>query len=556
MSAGAEAVTTGLPVTRRVPGGTSRFSIALLVALVPAVPVLVLVASTMLPLASDDTWKHIRETLLLEYLNNSLRLMLMVACGTLALGVLPAWLITFYRFPGRRVLKWLLICPLAIPAYVMAYVYTGLLDVAGPVQEWLGMVLPAYVPRSFYSPLPAAAVVLSLSLFPYVYMFVRAGLSQQFAGMLEVARILGCGRIGTVLRVVLPLARPGIAAGLLLVLMETLADYGVAQHFGLTVLPTGIFRAWEGFGDLQAAVRLAALLLGLAAVLFILERLSRRQARYHQTAAHTVPRVCLRGVRAALVFAVCMIPAFLGFVLPGITLLGWALVSAAPAGMADALINSCLLALTAALLALGMALLLLPMPGRARPGMGRQAGLLMVRLGYAIPGTVVAISVLVPVLWLEHALDAAWTWVAGRSSSLLLAGGLAVLVYAYLVRFMAVAVQAVEAGLARVRPSLGEVGHCLGLSLSAVVWRIHLPLVQGSLLVALLMVFVEVLRELPATLLLRPFNFSTLAVRAYELAGDGRIAEAAWPALAIVCAALVPVLLLGSMLDRAEDVRS
>lgn len=511
----------------------------------------------MLPLADADTWQHIRETLLLEYLGNSLRLVLMVACGTLILGVLPAWLITFYRFPGRRVLKWLLICPLAIPAYVMAYVYTGLLDVAGPVQEWLGGILPAYTPRSLYSPLPAAAVVLSLSLFPYVYIFARVGFSQQSADMLEAARILGCGRTGTVFRVVLPLARPAIAAGLLLALMETLADYGVAQHFGLAVLPTGIFRAWEGFGDLQAAVRLAALLLGLAAVLFILERLSRRRARYHhQAAAHAVPGARLRGARAALVFGVCALPAFLGFVVPGITLFSWALVSAAPVGMADAFGHSCLLALVAALLALGLALLLLPMPGRAGLGMGRQAGLLMVRLGYAVPGTVVAISVLVPVLWLEHTLDAAWTWATGRTSSLLLAGGLVVLVYAYLVRFMAVAVQAVEAGLARVRPSLGEVGHSLGLSLSAVVWRIHLPLVRGSLLVALLMVFVEVLRELPATLLLRPFNFSTLAVRTYELAGEGRVAEAAWPASAIVCAALVPVLLLGSMLDRAEDARS
>lgn len=541
---------------RRVPGGTGRLNIAPLIALVPAVPVLVLLASAILPLADGDTWQHIRETLLLEYLGNSLRLVLMVACGTLILGVLPAWLITFYRFPGRRVLKWLLICPLAIPAYVMAYVYTGLLDVAGPVQEWLGMVLPAYAPRSFYSPLPAAAVVLSLSLFPYVYIFARVGFLQQSADMLEAARILGCGRIGTVFRVVLPLARPAIAAGLLLALMETLADYGVAQHFGLAVLPTGIFRAWEGFGDLQAAVRLAALLLGLAAVLFILERLSRRRARYHQAAAHAVPRVRLRGARAALVFGVCALPAFLGFVVPGITLFSWALVSTAPAGMADALVNSCLLALAAALLALGLALLLLPMPGRARPGIGRQAGLLMVRLGYAVPGTVVAISVLVPVLWLEHTLDAAWTWAGGRTSSLLLAGGLVVLVYAYLVRFMAVAVQAVEAGLARVRPSLGEAGHSLGLSLSAVVWRIHLPLVRGSLLVALLMVFVEVLRELPATLLLRPFNFSTLAVRTYELAGEGQVAEAAWPASAIMCAALVPVLLLGSMLDHAEDARS
>ena len=520
--------------------------------MVPALPVLVLAASALLPSAGEGVWAHIRGTLLAEYLGNSLRLVLAVACGTLALGVFPAWLITVYRFPGRDVLKWLLICPLAIPAYVMAYVYSGLLDAAGPVQEWLSLVLPAYTPRSLYTPLPATAAVLSLSLFPYVYLLARAGFVQQSSDMLETTRLLGYGRVGTLLRVVLPLARPAIAAGLLLALMEALADYGAAQHFGLPVLTTGIFRAWEGFGDTGAAVRLSGLLLGLAAVLFVLERLSRRQARYHQLGARPPPSVRLHGAWAAGALAVCALPALLGFGLPVVTLLGWALHSAVPTDLTAALANSFLLALAAALLALGLALLLLPMPGRTRSGAGLQAGLLLVRLGYAVPGTVVAISVLVPVLWLEHTLSAAWTWASGHSTPLLLAGSLAVLVYAYLVRFMAVAVQAVEAGLARVRPSLGEAGHSLGLSLPAVMWCIHLPLVRGSLLAALLMVFVEVLRELPATLLLRPFNFSTLAVRTYELANEGRIAEAAWPALAIVCVALVPVLLLGTMLDRAR----
>ncbi len=516
--------------------------------LVLVIPILALVVKAFLPTADYSIWLHIRSTLLTEYLLNTLQLALLVSCGTLTLGVLSAWLITRYRFPGRAALKWLLICPLTIPAYIMAYVYSGLLDAVGPVQQGLRQLLPGLPPLAWASPLQASAAVLSLALFPYVYLLARAGFAQQSGRMQEAACMLGCSRLAQLFRMALPLARPAVTAGLLLALMETIADYGTVQYFGLPTLTTGIFRAWQGFGDGFTAVRLAVLLLGIAALLFVLEGLARRQARYYQHDIGQQRSIQLHGVRAVAATLSCALPALLGFLLPCGTLLMWALTTTRPEAMIVTLGNSLLLAGSASVLALVLSLLLLPMPSRRPPGTGYRTGLMLVRLGYAVPGTVVAISILVTVLWLEQHLSQ----VTGHTFSLLLGGGLAILIYAYLVRFWALAAGAVESGLSGIAPALGEVAHSLGLGPYNAVRRVHLPLLRGSLLAALLMVFAEVLKELPATLLLRPFNFNTLAIHAHDLANEGRIAEASWPALAIVLSSVIPLLVLGSLIDHVQ----
>ena len=513
------------------------------------VPILALVVRAFLPTTEYSVWLHIRNTLLTEYLLNTLQLALLVSCGTLTLGVLSAWLITRYSFPGRTTLKWLLICPLTIPAYIMAYVYSGLLDAAGPVQQGLRQLLPGLSPLAWASPLQASAAVLSLALFPYVYLLARAGFAQQSGCMQEAACMLGCSRVAQLFRMALPLARPAVMAGLLLALMETIADYGTVQYFGLPTLTTGIFRAWQGFGDGSTAVRLAVLLLGIAALLFVLEGLERRKARYYQHGDTGQQRsIQLHGIQAVAAMLSCALPVLLGFLLPCGTLLVWALTTTRPEAMIVTLGNSLLLAGSTSVLALVLALLLLPMPSRRPPGTGYRTGLMLVRLGYAVPGTVVAISILVTVLWLEQRLSQA----TGHSFSLLLGGGLMILIYAYLVRFWALAAGAVESGLSGLAPALGEAAHSLGLGLYSVVRRIHLPLLRGSLLAALLMVFAEVLKELPATLLLRPFNFNTLAIHAHDLANEGRIAEASWPALAIVLTSVIPLLVLGSLIDHVQ----
>ena len=519
-----------------------RLSLAALL----ASPILVVAASVFVP-GNGGTWEHLRATVLGEYTVNSLWLMLGVACGTSLLGVLPAWLVTMYRFPASRLWAALLFFPLAIPAYVAAYVYGGLLDVAGPVQEFLRT---AIAPEARLPPvrsLGGAIVLHSLVLYPYVYLLCRTAFVQQSFCALEVANTLGCSRARTFWRVGLPLARPALAAGLALALMETLADYGAVQYLGVPVFTTGIFRTWYGLGDAHAAAQLAAVLLVFVTVLLALERYSRRRARYYHTSSRyrplSVPR--LRGWPGIAAAAFCLTPPLFGFALPCL-ILAWrataTLGERMPPGFIDALLNSLGLAAATALLALALALAL-------RSGQRRDPWLHLAAnaagLGYAVPGAVIAVGVLISALWLERRLGALWP-------EALLPGGLALLIFAYLVRFLALSLNAVEAGLAKIRPSLEEVGRSLRVTPLQVVCRVHLPIMRGSLLTALALVFVDVLKELPATLLLRPFDLSTLAVRAYELAGEERLAESAWPALSIVLISAPPIFLMSRLIAHAR----
>jgi iron(III) transport system permease protein len=527
------------------------------VALLLAVPALTIFSFIFQP--AGEVWRHLAATVLAEYVRNSFLLLLGVGFGTLLLGVSTAWLCTLCRFPGRRLFSWALLLPMAIPAYIIAYTYTGLLDFAGPVQTilrgWFGWGFGDY----WFPPvrsLGGAVVMLSLVLYPYVYLLARAAFLEQSMCVLEVSRTLGCGPWQAFFRVALPLARPAIIAGLTLALMEALADFGTVQYFGVNTFTTGIFRTWFGLGDSAAAAQLASLMMGFVLVLILLERWSRRRARYHHTSQRyrSLPGYVLRGWRALGAFIVCLLPLFFGFLLPTGQLAAWALRtwrSSIDAGFLLLLRNSLLLAIGTALLALLLALLL-GYGQRLRKGRVVGAAVRLAGMGYAVPGLVIAVGVIIPFAWLDNSLDA---WMRSHfdySTGLLLSGTLTAVVFAYLVRFLAVSLQTVEAALGKIRPSMDEAAHSLGSRPAAVLRRIHLPIMRGSLLTALLLVFVDVLKELPATLILRPFNFNTLAVRAFELASDELLAESSVAALAIVVVGLLPVILLSRSIRRAR----
>jgi len=529
--------------------------LAVVLAAVLALPVLVVMFNLTAP--SSDTWRHLASTVLPEYVRNSLLLMLGVAAGVTVGGVTTAWITTMCRFPGHRVFEWALLLPMAVPAYVMAYAYTDLLQFAGPVQsalrEWMGWKAGDYWFPDVRS-LGGAVLMLSLVLYPYVYLLARAAFLEQSDSMLEVARVSGYGPWGSFRRVALPLARPGIVAGVALALMETLADYGTVSYFGVQTFTTGIFRAWFSLGDHTAAAQLSAVLLGFVFLLLLIERLSRSRAGFHNASHRKRLRNVyrLRGWRAALALLFCVAPLVFGFLLPAGVMLHMALTSGDAQFGARYLMltrNTVTLAAVTALLAVLLALVVGYAARATRSPMTRIANRIA-GLGYAVPGAVIAVGVLIPVTRLDHLL-AGWIEAAtGSNPGLILTGGIAALVYAYLVRFFAVSLQAVDAGLAKITPSMNDAARSLGYGPSATLARVHAPLLWRSALSAGLLVFVDVMKELPATFVMRPFNFDTLAVQAYNLAADERLAEASTAALTIVLAGLLPLILLSRMILR------
>jgi len=517
----------------------------LAIAALISIPVLVVLSHIFVNTA--QVWAHLAATVLPRYLLNSLWLMLGVGSGAVLIGVGTAWLVTMCQFPGRRWFEWLLLLPLAAPAYVLAYAYTGLLDVGGPVQTWLRDQFNWQVGAYWFPDLrslPGAIALLVLVLYPYIYLLVRVAFLEQSVCTLEASRSLGLGPWQSFARVALPLARPAIAAGLALVLMETLSDFGTVQYFGVDTFTTGIYRTWFGLGERVAAAQLAAFLLLLILWLILLERWSRRQARYYQTSNRyrRAARYALSGGPALGAWLACSVPILLGFLIPGSLLLQMALASPSQ-GLWDYASHSLLLgAITAALailvaLSLGYSVRLNPTPGMRFTAR-------IAAMGYAVPGSVIAVGVLLPLGWLDNQID---TWsraVLGLSTGLLLSGTIAALVFAYLVRFLAVAFGSVEASLTKIKLSLDDTARSLGCSPITMLVRVHLPMLRGGLLSAAMLVFVDVIKELPATLIIRPFNFDTLAVRAYQLAADERLAAAAAPALAIVGVGMIPVVFL------------
>ena len=536
-------------------------ALTLLVAGVLLLPVIVVAASVFL--SSGDIWQHLYDTVLAEYVANSLLLALGVGCLALPLGVIPAWLVTLYRFPCSRQLEWALLLPLAMPAYIIAYTYTGLLDVAGPLQSWLRAAF-AWQYGDYWFPdirsLPGAVLMLSLVLYPYIYLLARAALLEQSASVVEVARTLGVKPAGAFFKVLLPLSRPAIIVGLSLVLMETLADYGTVQYFGVATFTTGIFRTWFGLGSSIAAAQLSALLMLFVLFLIILEQYSRRQSRYHDTSTryNRLEQKHLHSLRGLPALAVCALPVLFGFVIPSGQLLIWGMQTwrtSMDSGFFTIVMNSIELALITAVLAALLALAV-SYARRQQPGIMTNSFNRLLGMGYAVPGAVIAVGVLIPFTWLDRHMSHWFTLLSDTDPGLLLSGTITILVFAYLVRFLALSLNTVDAGLAKIKPSMDEAGKSLGLSGFRLLRRVHIPILRGSLLTAVLLVFVDVLKELPATLILRPFNFNTLAVRTYELANEERLADAAFPALAIVLAGIIPVIILSKAISQSRSANA
>jgi iron(III) transport system permease protein len=530
---------------------------ALAIALLVLAPVLAVVY----PLITADKalWQHLVDTVLARYLVNTLALMLGVGFFTFVLGVAAAWLVTMCRFPGVRLFEWALLLPLAMPAYVVAYAYTGLLDFAGPVQSLLRSVLDLQ-PGSYGFPsirnTPGAIVVLSLVLYPYVYLTSRASFLDQSVCVLEVSRTLGRTGWSSFTQVALPLARPAIIGGLALALMETLNEFGAVQFFGVDTFSTGIFRAWFGFGDYRAAAQLAAAMMLVVAILLLIERSSRGKGRIEHSSrrySRLKPYV-LKGGAAAAATVFCILLVGLGFLVPALTLLGGALEHLESLGQAEfyndvwhSVSLATLAACVAVLIALGIAY-----AERLQPSPPVRAAARIAGLGYAIPGAVLAVGILLPLTAVDHGIDALARLTFGVSTGLLLTGSAAALLAAYTIRFLAVALNTVEAGLARITPSMESAARTLGAPPSRALRLVHAPMMAGSLFTAAILVFVDVMKELPATYIMRPFDYDTLAVRAYQYAADERLSQAALPSLAIVVFALVPVLLLSRAIARSR----
>ena len=522
---------------------------ALLVALLFVAPIAAVVLSIFGP--STGTWSHLASTVLPGYVANTLWLLVGVSVGVVFLGVGAAWLVSMCRFPGAGVFEWLLVLPLAMPAYVIAYAYTDLLQFAGPVQTALRE-LTGWRVREYWFPeirsLAGAIAMFSLVLYPYVYLLARAAFLEMPASALEAGRTLGYGAWRGFYRLALPLARPGIAAGAALALMETLADFGTVSYFAVQTFTTGIYRAWLSLGDPVAAGQLATLMLFFVAAILLLERANRGRSRFHDLGRRSrMTPYRLNGAKAWLAACACALPVALGFVLPA-WILGRMAYSegethfSAPrilGLMANSFTLAAVTAAAAVLLAVVMAY-----AARTDRGILVAAAHRIAGLGYAIPGAVIAVGILVPVARLDNMINEWMTQALGKGPGLLLTGSMVALVYAYLVRFLAVALQTVEAGLSKVTPSMDDAARGLGLTPGKTLVKVHVPIVRASLLTAALLVFVDVMKELPATIVMRPFNFDTLAVQAYNFASDERLAEAATASLVIVAVGLLPLFIL------------
>ncbi len=541
----------------RLLSSSSWLLCAVLCAGIIAVPVATIAVYVFVP--AGPVWSHLVDTVLADYVINSLALMVGVTLGAGVIGVSTAWITAMYTFPGRRLFEWALLLPLAIPTYIIAYIYTDLLEVAGPVQQGIRSLFNLQY-GEYYFPdvrsLGGAILVFSLVLYPYVYLTSRAAFLSQSICVLEVSRTLGCSPFRSFFSVALPLARPAIMVGLSLTLMETLADFGAVDYFGVSTFTTGIYRTWFGLNNDAAAAQLAAVMMLFIFALLLLERWSRFKAKFHHASGRyqSIPELHLKGGKGLLALLVCSLPLGLGFLLPFVQLCRWAVSTwreMVDSAFLSLVTNSLMLAAVTALVALVPALLLAYAqrlyPVRTLRFAARFAG-----MGYAIPGSVIAVGVLIPFGMLDNFVDGVVQSRFGFSTGLIFSGTVFILIFAYTVRFLAVSLQSVESGLGGIHASMDQAALSMGKAPLGVLKAVHLPMMKGTLLTAVLLVFVDVLKELPATMILRPFNFNTLAVRVHELASDERLADSSTAAIAIVLVGLVPVIMLSKTIARSR----
>lgn len=512
-------------------------------ALMTAAPIVVLLLLSASPAGGWETLSHLALTVLPASLWNSLLLSAAVLAVVLGIGVGAGWLIAAYEFPGRGWLAWALVLPLSMPAFVLAYAYTDFFDTSGPLQAWL-RAQTGWAVRQYWFPdvrsLPGAGLFLGLALYPYVYMLARGAFAERSPSLAEAARSLGLRGWQAWWRVTWPVARPAVAAGCALVLMETLADFGVVSYFGVDTLTAAIYRSWQGLGDRIAAARLSVALLLVVGLLVLAERRQRARMRFYTRGSKQAPRVRLEGWRGWRALTLGAVPVVLGFVLPAVLLVRAWMSAQSPFDprMYAWTANSVMLAGLAAAIILPVALVT-AYAARIVRNRFVSAAVTLACGGYALPGVVIGVGLMV------------WVGTIDRWLGVMLVGGTIVaVVYAYGVRFFSIAYQGVEAALARISPSMDQSARSLGLTPVEVLREVHWPLLRPSIAGAALLVFVDCLKELPATLVLRPFDFDTLAVSAYHFAADERLAEASLPSLLIVVAGLVPVLLLSRAAER------
>ena len=498
---------------------------------------------------SGPIWGHLISTTLPRYLTNSLVLMVAVGGLSAAVGTLAAWLVVMYRFPGVGWLEWALLLPLAIPAYVGAYALVDFLEYAGPVQTLMRGAMGWTDARDYAFPQirsrGAAIVVISAALYPYVYLLARAAFRELSAQSFDVAQALGAGHLARFWRVGLPLARPAIAAGTAVVMMETVNDFGVVEYFGVQTLTTGIFTVWLEQGNAGGAAQIATVILGLVLVLVTLEKLSRRRSRFYgmSKSDRRPSRSPLNGVAGWAAGLFCLIPFAVGFVLPVLVLTGHAVDKAdrwVDPGLARAAWNTLSVGGAAAVLTVLGALFMVygvRLSRRALPRLLMPATL----IGYAAPGAVLGVGLLLPLAWFDNRIADLWTAISGTDPGLLITGSAAAIVLAYVVRFFAIAQGAADSAMGRVSPSLPMAARALGRGPGGALAAVYLPMMRGSVATALLLVFVDSVKELPATLLLRPFNYNTLATRVYEQASLERIGDAAPAALLVTLVGLCAV---------------
>ena len=512
---------------------------------VVAAPILVIALAWLTP--AGDIWRHLVHTVLGELLRHTAVLMFGVGLGVFVLGAGLAWLIAMCEFPGRRVFDWALMLPLAVPAYVLAFVAVALLDFSGPVQ---GMLRTVFGSSAWFPPIRSAGGVIGvmvLAFYPYVYMLARAAFLAQGRRMLETGRVYGLTPWAAFVRVALPMARPALAAGVALALMEALADFGAVAVFNYDTFTTAIYKAWQGLFSLPAAAQLASLLLLFVALALIGEQQLRGRARYHVALRQErVERYRLAGSRAWLATAACSIVLLLAFVIPVGQLLRWVW-SAARTDL-DArylrfFFNTVFLGAAAAV-ATAFCALLLAYTYRLKPDRWVAGAVRFATLGYALPGSVLAVGIMLSFVWLDRQLAQALQAGLGIAVGPLLTGTLVALLLAYGVRFMAVAYGPIDSSFERIKPSLWQAARSLGASNREILWRVSIPLLRSGLLSAGLLVFVEVMKEMPATLLLRPFGWDTLATRVFEMTSEGQWERAALPAVTLVLAGLIPVVML------------
>ena len=523
---------------------------ALAIAGVVLAPMLAVVWMAFHP--SHNIWPHLISTVLPRYFGNTVLLMAGVGVLTAAVGTGAAWLVVMYRFPGQRWLDYALLFPLAIPAYIGAYALVDFLDYSGPLQGAMRAATGWTTPRDYRFPEVRSAgfaiIVLSAALYPYVYLLARAAFREQSGCSYEVARALGSGPVALFRRVGLPLARPAIATGVALALMETVADYGTVQHFGVQTLTTGVFSTWLDGNNAGGAAQIAGVILTLILLLVALERISRRNARFHRLSRSSRPvnPTSLTGLRGWTATAMCLIPFILGFVMP-VGVMGLHAIRKPEAwlepGLGQAALNTLLVGGVAAMVTVGAALFLVYGVRLAGRGLARIV-LPVTTLGYAAPGAVLAVGILIPLAALDHRLADGVLAITGYDPGLMMTGTAAALVLAYAVRFFGIAQGAVDAAFGRISPSLPMAARSLGRTARGTLGAVYLPLMRGSVTTALLVVFVDCVKELPATLLLRPFNFNTLSTRLYELVSLERLGEAAPAALLVSAVGLAAVALL------------